>query len=218
VRFRRGGYRMLAPRPPGAGPGVRGQSAPRHRTRLSDTPAARSVCFDCAGNEPQHVPSKVGLHTVRCGRASAEPSFKSRRHCGDDHAALAAASAAYRRLPDAPSAVRPRVRGRAISIHRASSDLRRPPPDRGREPGGQNPSWTRHHGPAAGTGVPGGLGVPVVLDGELIDGAGRPAEFYGLAGAIAFRRRTRPLTLVAFDLPHWKAGRSSTAPMTSGEP
>lgn len=39
-----------------------------------------------------------------------------------------------------------------------------------------------------------------MLDGEIIDGGGRPADFYGLAGSVASRRRARPLTFVAFDL------------------
>jgi bifunctional non-homologous end joining protein LigD len=37
-------------------------------------------------------------------------------------------------------------------------------------------------------------------DGELIAGAGRPAEFYELAGAMAARRRDRPVCFVAFDV------------------
>ena len=44
------------------------------------------------------------------------------------------------------------------------------------------------------------LGIHLVLDGELIDGAGRPEDFYGLAGAIAARQRREPLVFVAFDL------------------
>jgi bifunctional non-homologous end joining protein LigD len=44
------------------------------------------------------------------------------------------------------------------------------------------------------------LGIDAVLDGELIAGAGRPAEFYELAGAMAARRRERPLCFVAFDV------------------
>ena len=44
------------------------------------------------------------------------------------------------------------------------------------------------------------LGIDAVLDGELIAGAGRPAEFYELAGAMAARRRDRPLCFVAFDV------------------
>ena len=46
----------------------------------------------------------------------------------------------------------------------------------------------------------GEIGVELVLDGELIDGAGRPEDFYGLAGAITARQRRAPLTFVAFDL------------------
>ena len=44
------------------------------------------------------------------------------------------------------------------------------------------------------------LGVDIVLDGEIIAGGGRPAEFYELAGAMASRRRASPLNFVAFDL------------------
>ena len=45
------------------------------------------------------------------------------------------------------------------------------------------------------------LGVEVVLDGELVVGAGRPAEFYALAGAVASRRRDRAaVSYVAFDV------------------
>ena len=44
------------------------------------------------------------------------------------------------------------------------------------------------------------LGIDAVLDGELIAGAGRPAEFYELAGAMVARRRERPLCFVAFDV------------------
>ena len=40
----------------------------------------------------------------------------------------------------------------------------------------------------------------VVLDGELVAGAGRPDDFYGLAGRMASRRRAVPLTFVAFDV------------------
>ena len=44
------------------------------------------------------------------------------------------------------------------------------------------------------------IGVELVLDGELIAGAGRPEDFYGLAGAVASRGRSQRLTFVAFDL------------------
>jgi bifunctional non-homologous end joining protein LigD len=44
------------------------------------------------------------------------------------------------------------------------------------------------------------LGIEAVLDGELIAGAGRPAEFYELAGAMAGRRRDRPVCFVAFNV------------------
>jgi bifunctional non-homologous end joining protein LigD len=46
------------------------------------------------------------------------------------------------------------------------------------------------------------IGVELVLDGELIAGAGRPEDFYGLAGAVASRGRRQRLTFVAFDLLH----------------
>jgi bifunctional non-homologous end joining protein LigD len=44
------------------------------------------------------------------------------------------------------------------------------------------------------------IGVDLVLDGELIAGAGRPEDFYGLAGAVVSRSRAVALTFVAFDL------------------
>ena len=45
------------------------------------------------------------------------------------------------------------------------------------------------------------VGVDMILDGEAIVGAGRPADFQGLAGAVASRRRDRTWTsFVAFDL------------------
>ena len=45
------------------------------------------------------------------------------------------------------------------------------------------------------------LGVGAVLDCELVAGAGRPADFYALAGAISSRRRDRAvLTYVPIDL------------------
>ena len=45
------------------------------------------------------------------------------------------------------------------------------------------------------------LGVDVVLDGELVAGAGRPADFSTLAGAISSRRHNRAvLTYVPFDV------------------
>jgi bifunctional non-homologous end joining protein LigD len=48
---------------------------------------------------------------------------------------------------------------------------------------------------------PGALdGRQVVLDGELVAGAGRPEDFYGIAGRVASRRRVIPLTFVAFDV------------------
>jgi bifunctional non-homologous end joining protein LigD len=40
----------------------------------------------------------------------------------------------------------------------------------------------------------------VVLDGELVAGAGKPEDFYGIAGRMASRRRRIPLTFVAFDV------------------
>ena len=45
------------------------------------------------------------------------------------------------------------------------------------------------------------VGVDMILDGELIVGAGRPADFPALAGAVASKRRDRTRTnFVAFDL------------------
>ncbi len=44
------------------------------------------------------------------------------------------------------------------------------------------------------------LGVECVLDGELVTGAGLPADFYPLAGLLSARRRSQPLTFVAFDV------------------
>jgi bifunctional non-homologous end joining protein LigD len=45
------------------------------------------------------------------------------------------------------------------------------------------------------------VGVDMILDGELIVGAGRPADFRDLAGAVASKRRDRTrTTFVAFDL------------------
>ena len=46
------------------------------------------------------------------------------------------------------------------------------------------------------------IGVELVLDGKLIAGAGRPEDFYGLAGAVASRGRSERPTFVAFDLLH----------------
>ena len=47
----------------------------------------------------------------------------------------------------------------------------------------------------------GEIGTTMVLDGELIAGAGRPADFGSLAGRIASRRRDRkPVSFVGFDL------------------
>jgi hypothetical protein len=43
-------------------------------------------------------------------------------------------------------------------------------------------------------------GVSVVLDGELVAGQGRAADFYGLLPRVAARRRQEPLTFVAFDV------------------
>jgi bifunctional non-homologous end joining protein LigD len=51
------------------------------------------------------------------------------------------------------------------------------------------------------------LGVDLVLDGELIAGAARPADFYQVIGAVASTRRDRPkLSFLAFDL-LWLDGR-----------
>lgn len=44
------------------------------------------------------------------------------------------------------------------------------------------------------------LAVECVLDGELVTGAGLPTDFYPLAGVLSARRRSQPLTFVAFDL------------------
>lgn len=45
------------------------------------------------------------------------------------------------------------------------------------------------------------IGVDVILDGELVVGAGRPADFPRLAGAVVSKRRDRATTdFVAFDL------------------
>jgi bifunctional non-homologous end joining protein LigD len=43
-------------------------------------------------------------------------------------------------------------------------------------------------------------GRQVLLDGELVAGAGRPEDFYGIAGRVASRRRVIPLTFVVFDV------------------
>ena len=51
------------------------------------------------------------------------------------------------------------------------------------------------------------LGVECVLDGELVAGAGLPADFYPLAGMLSARRRHQRLTFVAFDVLRLK-GRS----------
>jgi bifunctional non-homologous end joining protein LigD len=40
----------------------------------------------------------------------------------------------------------------------------------------------------------------VVLDGELVAGQGRAADFYGLLPRVSARRRQEPLTFVAFDV------------------
>jgi bifunctional non-homologous end joining protein LigD len=45
-----------------------------------------------------------------------------------------------------------------------------------------------------------GVGVDVVLDGELVAGAGKMSDFYDIAPALARRHRREPLTFVAFDL------------------
>jgi len=45
------------------------------------------------------------------------------------------------------------------------------------------------------------IGVDMIFDGELIIGAGRPADFPALAGAVSSKRRDRtPTCFVAFDL------------------
>ena len=38
------------------------------------------------------------------------------------------------------------------------------------------------------------------MDGELVAGQGRAADFYGLLPSVAARRRSEPLTFVAFDV------------------
>jgi bifunctional non-homologous end joining protein LigD len=43
-------------------------------------------------------------------------------------------------------------------------------------------------------------GATVVLDGELVAGQGRAADFYGLLPRVAAHRRREPLTFVAFDV------------------
>jgi bifunctional non-homologous end joining protein LigD len=43
-------------------------------------------------------------------------------------------------------------------------------------------------------------GASVVLDGELVAGQGRSVDFYGLLPRVAARRRSEPLTFVAFDV------------------
>jgi ATP-dependent DNA ligase len=40
----------------------------------------------------------------------------------------------------------------------------------------------------------------VVLDAELVARAGKPEDFDGIAGRMASRRRSVPLTFVAFDV------------------
>jgi ATP-dependent DNA ligase len=44
------------------------------------------------------------------------------------------------------------------------------------------------------------LGLAVALDGELVAGAGRMPNFYAVAPSVALRRRTTPMTFVAFDI------------------
>ena len=43
------------------------------------------------------------------------------------------------------------------------------------------------------------LGITAALDGELVAGAGRMADFYAVAPALASRRRRTPMTFAAFD-------------------
>lgn len=43
-------------------------------------------------------------------------------------------------------------------------------------------------------------GRRVVLDGELVAGAGKPEDFYGIAGRVASRRPLTALTFVSFDV------------------
>lgn len=49
----------------------------------------------------------------------------------------------------------------------------------------------------------------MVLDGELVAGAGRLSDFYGLAPALARRHRREAVTFVAFDV-LWCAGELVT--------
>lgn len=44
------------------------------------------------------------------------------------------------------------------------------------------------------------LTADCVLDGELVAGAGLPVDFYPLAGLVSARRRSSPVTFVAFDV------------------
>jgi ATP-dependent DNA ligase len=44
------------------------------------------------------------------------------------------------------------------------------------------------------------VGVECVLDGEVVTGAGLPADFYRLAGVVSVCRRSSMLTFVAFDV------------------
>ena len=55
-----------------------------------------------------------------------------------------------------------------------------------------------------------GVGLDLVLDGELVVGGGRMDDFYGLAPALARRRRTKALTFAVFDVV-WIDGQLTTA-------
>ena len=54
------------------------------------------------------------------------------------------------------------------------------------------------------------IGLDLVLDGELVAGGGTMDDFYGLAPALARRRRTTALTFAAFDVV-WIDGQLTTA-------
>lgn len=53
------------------------------------------------------------------------------------------------------------------------------------------------------------VGLDLVLDGELVAGGGRMDDFYGLAPALARRRRTTALSFAAFDV-LWIDGNLTT--------
>src|SRR5690606_8806336 len=55
------------------------------------------------------------------------------------------------------------------------------------------------------------LGLPLVLDGELVGGAGRMSDFYAVAPTVSQRHRTRrpALSFAAFDV-LWIDGTTTT--------